>query len=198
MAGKGGLRREGESSRLESALTERVRLVLVVGDAGIGKTRFVAKGLRRASASGMVAVGGGCLPLAVRPPLLPVTDALAALSRLDGGAPFEAALSAAPPYVRAELARLLPRLATGENIAAEPVEAWAISACSRGWPSCSTGLRGGLRWCCWSRTCAGRTPRRRAGTGPTDGEPNGVVAGSSPCLSSASPQFSGDALPQKI
>ena len=50
-------------SRLQSALAERARLVLVVGDAGIAKTRFVAEALARASVGGMVAVGGGCLPL---------------------------------------------------------------------------------------------------------------------------------------
>jgi hypothetical protein len=101
--------REGELSRLQSALGDRARLVLVVGDAGIGKTRFVAEGLARAATGGMLAVGGGCLPLAGKLPLLPVADALAELSRLDGGGPFEAALAAAPPYVRPELARLMPR-----------------------------------------------------------------------------------------
>src|SRR5262245_56298503 len=125
MAGTGVfVGREGELSRLESVLAERARLVLVVGDAGIGKTRFVAEGLVQASAGGMLTVGGGCLPLAVKPPLLPVADALAELSRLDGGAPFEAALAAAPPYVRPELARLLPGLAAAEPVAVEPVEGW--------------------------------------------------------------------------
>ena len=101
MAGTGAfVGREGELSRLQSALAERARLVLVVGDAGIGKTRFVAEGLRRAAASGMIAVGGGCLPLAEKLPLLPVADALDGLSRMDGGALFEAALAAAPDYVR--------------------------------------------------------------------------------------------------
>jgi DNA-binding CsgD family transcriptional regulator len=124
MAGRGVfVGRERELTRLQPALAERVRLVLVVGDAGIGKTRFVAEGLARATAGGMLTVGGGCLPLAVKPPLLPVADALAELSRLDGGDPFEAALAAAPPYVRPELARLLPRLAA-EAAATEPVEAW--------------------------------------------------------------------------
>jgi predicted ATPase len=61
-------------SRLQSALAERARLVLVVGDAGIAKTRFVAEALARASVGGMVAVGGGCLPLAEKLPLLPVTE----------------------------------------------------------------------------------------------------------------------------
>src|SRR4029453_331425 len=56
-AGTGGfVGREGELSRLQSALAERARLVLVVGDAGIGKTRFVGEGLARATARGMVAV----------------------------------------------------------------------------------------------------------------------------------------------
>jgi predicted ATPase len=125
MAGTGAfIGRARELSRLQSALGERAGLVLVVGDAGIGKTRFVGEGLRRATAGGMVAFGGGCLPLAEKLPLLPVADALAELSRVDGGAPFEAALVVAPAYVRSELARLLPRLAAGEPAVAEPVEGW--------------------------------------------------------------------------
>jgi predicted ATPase len=125
MAGTGVfVGREGELSRLRSALAERARLVLVVGDARIGKTRFVSEGLARAAASGMSVISGGCLPLAVKLPLLPVADALDGLSRLDGGALFEAALAAAPDYVRPEVARLLPRLAAGERAAGEPVEGW--------------------------------------------------------------------------
>jgi predicted ATPase len=125
MAGWGAfVGRERELARLESALGERARLVLVVGDAGIGKTRFVSEGLARAAASGMSVISGGCLPLAEKLPLLPVADALAELSRLDGGALFEAALAAAPDYVRPEVARLLPRLATAELVATAPVEGW--------------------------------------------------------------------------
>jgi DNA-binding CsgD family transcriptional regulator len=116
--------REHELSRLRKALADRTRLVLVVGDAGIGKTRFVAESLRRSPRHGMLAVGGGCLPLVEKLPLLPVADALTELSQLDGGAPFEAALAAAPPYVRPELARLMPRLTAGEPAVAEPVEHW--------------------------------------------------------------------------
>jgi hypothetical protein len=58
----------------------------------------------------MVAVGGGSLPLAEK---LPVTDPLGQLSRLGGGAPFEAVLEGAPAYVRPEVARLLPKLDSG-------------------------------------------------------------------------------------
>src|SRR5262245_36241785 len=116
--------REGELSRLQSALAGRVRLVLVIGDAGIGKTRFVGEGLRRATGDGMLTVRGGCLPLAGKLPLLPIADALAELSQLDDGGPFEAALTAAPAYVRSELARLMPRLAQGGSVAVESVERW--------------------------------------------------------------------------
>jgi DNA-binding CsgD family transcriptional regulator/tetratricopeptide (TPR) repeat protein len=124
MAGWGAfVGRERDLSRLASALSGG-RLVLVAGDAGIGKTRFVGEGFRRARASGMVAVSGGCLPLAEKLPLLPVADALGELTRLEGGAPFEAAVAAAPSFVRSEVARLLPRLAAGERPAIEPVEGW--------------------------------------------------------------------------
>jgi AAA ATPase domain len=125
MAGTGVfVGRERELSRLQSALGERTRLVLVVGDAGIGKTRFVAEGLARATHVGVLTIGGGCLPLSGKLPLLPIADALSELTRLGGGALFEAALAVAPPYVRPELARLIPRLTTGESAAVEPVEQW--------------------------------------------------------------------------
>jgi DNA-binding CsgD family transcriptional regulator len=125
MAGWGAfVGRERELARLQSVLADKARLVLVVGDAGIGKTRFVGEGLRRATAGGMFAVGGGCLPLAEKLPLLPVADALAELSRVDDGRPFEAALEVAPAFVRPEVARLLPRLSAGEPALPEPAEGW--------------------------------------------------------------------------
>ena len=125
MAGWGAfVGRERELSRLQAVLTERVRLVLVVGDAGIGKTRFVGEGLRHAAHDGMLTVSGACLPLAEKLPLLPVADALGELTRLDGGAHFDAALEAAPAYVRSEVARLLPRLVADEPRLADPVEGW--------------------------------------------------------------------------
>ena len=95
-------------SRLLGALGGDARLVLVVGDAGAGKTRFVAEAMDRAAAAGMVVVRGECLPLADTLPLLPVRDALGELARLDGGGLLAAALDAAPGYVREEVGRLLP------------------------------------------------------------------------------------------
>ena len=52
MAGPAGfVGREGELSRLLGALGGDARLVLVVGDAGVGKTRFVTEGTDRAAAA---------------------------------------------------------------------------------------------------------------------------------------------------
>ena len=108
MAGPAGfVGREGELSRLLGALGGDARLALVVGDAGVGKTRFVAEGMARAAA-GIVMVRGECLPLAGTLPLLPVAEALGELARLDGGGLLAAALDAAPGYVRGEVERLLP------------------------------------------------------------------------------------------
>jgi DNA-binding CsgD family transcriptional regulator len=114
MRGLGALvGREGELSRLVGALGGGARLVLVTGDAGVGKTRFVEEGMARAAAGGMVVVRGECLPVAGALPLLPVVSALGELAGLDGGRLMEAALEAAPGFVRAEAGRLVPALGAG-------------------------------------------------------------------------------------
>jgi ATP/maltotriose-dependent transcriptional regulator MalT len=125
MAGPPGfVGRERELSRLRAALGGDTRLVLVVGDAGLGKTRFAGEGTRRAAAAGMVSVWGSCLPLAERLPLLPVAEAVGQLSRLDGGGLLEAALGMVPPYVRAEVQRLLPQLGPGGTPTGGRGEGW--------------------------------------------------------------------------
>jgi ATP/maltotriose-dependent transcriptional regulator MalT len=88
-------------------------MLLVIGDAGVGKTRFVTEGMRRVVAHGVVSVWGECLPMRETLPLLPVADALGELSRVDGGELLEAALAVTPRYVRAEVERLLPQLGFG-------------------------------------------------------------------------------------
>jgi DNA-binding CsgD family transcriptional regulator/tetratricopeptide (TPR) repeat protein len=105
--------RERELSCLLEVLGGDARLVLIVGDAGVGKTRFAEEGMARAAAAGMVMIRGECLPLAGTLPLLPVASALRELARLDGGKLMESALAAAPGYVRGEVARLLPGLGGG-------------------------------------------------------------------------------------
>ena len=105
--------REGELSRLVGALGRDARLVLVVGDAGVGKTRLVTEGMARAAEAGMVVARGECLPVTGALPLLPVASALGQLAGLDGGHLMAAALSAAPGFVRAEAGRLVPQLGPG-------------------------------------------------------------------------------------
>jgi len=108
MAGSAGfVGRARELSCLRAALGGDARLLLVAGDAGVGKTRFTQEAMRLAAASGMVALWGACLPLAGKLPLLPVAGALGELSRLDEGRLLDAALDACPPFVRGEMERLL-------------------------------------------------------------------------------------------
>ena len=118
--------RERELSRLLTALGGDVRLVLVVGDAGVGKTSFVAEGMARAAAAGMVTVRGECLPLAETLPLLPVAAALGGLAGLDDGELIEAALGVTPEYVLGEVGRLVPGLgpAGGPGPAGGRDEGW--------------------------------------------------------------------------
>jgi len=97
MAGVAGfVGRKRELAFLRAALGGDTRMVLVVGDAGLGKTRFAEEGMRRAAAGGTVPVWGRCLPLAEKLPLLPVAGALGELSRLDGSGLLEAALTMVP------------------------------------------------------------------------------------------------------
>ena len=155
--------RERELSRLLTALGGDVRLVLVVGDAGVGKTSFVAEGMARAAAAGMVTVRGECLPLAETLPLLPVAAALGGLAGLDDGELIEAALGVTPEYVLGEVGRLVPGLgpAGGRARRAAGMRDGSGSGCSRRWRSCWTRWPGaagaGSGW--WPRMCTGRTAR---------------------------------------
>ena len=80
--------REPEVARAAAAL-ERARagepsLLLVAGDAGVGKTRFLEHVAELARASGARVVAGHCVDLGeIGLPYLPLTEALAALQRLD-------------------------------------------------------------------------------------------------------------------
>jgi hypothetical protein len=105
--------RRGELARFKHALAGDVRLLLVVGDAGVGKTRFVTESLRAAGDSA-IAVWGNCLPLAEKLPLLPAVQALGELSNREGGRVLAEAFSSVPAYARMEMARLLPGLTPAE------------------------------------------------------------------------------------
>ena len=113
--------REGELSGLLSAVGGEVRLLLVTGDAGVGKTRFVTEGMRRAAADG---AGGGVgrMPADAR------DAAVAAARGCARGA--EPGGSAGPcwrprwPWLRATSGsrwqRLLPQLGSGATEPAGP------------------------------------------------------------------------------
>ena len=62
--------RERELSRLLGALGGDARLVLVVEDEGVGKTRFVGEEFAWTAAACMVMVRGECMPLAGMRPML--------------------------------------------------------------------------------------------------------------------------------
>ena len=116
--------RRGELARFRRALAGQARLLLVVGDAGVGKTRFVTEAMRAAAADGRITAWGNCLPLADKPPLLPVAQALGELSRREDGQLLAAALDAAPAYARAEAARLVPGLEPGGPEGAGEAGGW--------------------------------------------------------------------------
>ncbi len=74
-------------------------VMLVSGDAGVGKTRLISELAREAAGRGYVLLSGRCAELADTVPYLPLADAL----RVAGNAPVAAAIATRPV-----LARLLP------------------------------------------------------------------------------------------
>lgn len=87
-------------------------LLLVTGEAGIGKTTLVRAAAERCEA--FVAVGH-CLPLSAEVPLMPVVDLLRAVHARGDGHWFKDALADCPAYVGGLLTRLLPELDAGDD-----------------------------------------------------------------------------------
>jgi AAA ATPase domain len=83
--------------------------LLVVGEAGVGKSRLVGAAVDAVRADTAVLIGG-CLPLSEGRPFLPVVDVLRGMAEVEGGRLLKAALADCPAFVRTELARLLPEL----------------------------------------------------------------------------------------
>ena len=100
--------RTGELDAVRRHLESGTSLLLVSGEAGIGKTRLVTTAAERAAT--FVAVGH-CLPLSTGVPLLPVIDVLRALHARDEGRSLRAAVVGCPAYMLASLGTLLPEIA---------------------------------------------------------------------------------------
>jgi hypothetical protein len=109
--GQGFIGREAELGRLARAYaratTGESRIVVVAGEAGIGKSRLVATFADRVAGSGVRVLVGGCLPLGTGGlPYGPFVEAFRALFRdVDPGA-----LPALLGPSRGELARLMPEV----------------------------------------------------------------------------------------
>jgi DNA-binding CsgD family transcriptional regulator/tetratricopeptide (TPR) repeat protein len=103
--------RRSELAVLRGVLQGGSGVVLVTGEAGIGKTRLMTAALGQARSGGVVTMAAGCLPLSEKLPLLPLVDVLRDLHRLGGGQVLGTVLAGLPAYVRTELARLLPSVA---------------------------------------------------------------------------------------
>ncbi|HEY0444574.1 MAG TPA: AAA family ATPase, partial [Candidatus Limnocylindrales bacterium] len=102
--------RDRELDRIDAAIEEAAqgtpRLILVRGEAGIGKTRLVTEAASRARASGCALLLGACLDIGDGGlPYLPVAEALRTLARLD-----PARLDRALGPAREDIAALVPEL----------------------------------------------------------------------------------------
>jgi DNA-binding CsgD family transcriptional regulator len=92
---------------LESAVQGEAAVVLIGGEAGVGKTRLVEEAAERTRASGARVLTGSCVELGGEGlPLSPVVDALRTLTRVMDPDELDGFLGPA----RADLARLLPEL----------------------------------------------------------------------------------------
>jgi DNA-binding CsgD family transcriptional regulator len=111
--------RAAELAALEAALAAtaegRPQVVLVGGEAGVGKTRLIAELTGRAE--GMLAASGGCVELtAGTAPYLAFTEALRDLGRAVGPRAWERMCAGAPP----ELAGVLPGASETPAVRSDP------------------------------------------------------------------------------
>ena len=110
---------------LERAEQGSPRVVLVAGDAGVGKTRLVQALADRAHGRGMRVLMGTCVELGdIGLPYLPVVDALRALA----DDPEEARLLAGAATTAPGLGRLLPGIEPGRSRGDDPDQLQVLDA----------------------------------------------------------------------
>jgi hypothetical protein len=114
--------RRVELNAVLSQLDGSSGLLLVAGEAGIGKTRLVSTAARLTTGTFIASVN--CLPLANALPMLPVTEALQTLAAEHDGEWMREALASVPTYVPAALSHLLPQVGAGGDRVDERDE-WA-------------------------------------------------------------------------
>jgi DNA-binding CsgD family transcriptional regulator/tetratricopeptide (TPR) repeat protein len=108
---------------LERAAAGRPAVVLVAGEAGVGKTRLVAELLGEAGQRGAVALAGGCMDVGEGVlAYAPMVEALRPLAAVLGPEAMERVLGGA----RGELARLVPEL--GVPAGGGPAGGWPADA----------------------------------------------------------------------
>ncbi|WP_159083557.1 ATP-binding protein [Nocardioides terrigena] len=99
--------RRPELTAVRRHLDSGTGLLLVTGEAGIGKTRLVSTAVE---SSAPVVLTGHCLPLSSEVPLLPVVDVLRQATTHGDGGWWRDAMASAPAYVPEVLGALLPEL----------------------------------------------------------------------------------------
>jgi DNA-binding CsgD family transcriptional regulator/tetratricopeptide (TPR) repeat protein len=107
--------RRDELTKVEEALSGDSRMVLITGDAGIGKSHLIWEATRLARQSGAITMTAGCLPLVEKLSLLPIIDLLRDLSRHAGGRILTDASARLPASARRELARVVPQLSSSDH-----------------------------------------------------------------------------------
>src|SRR4051794_40908509 len=88
--------RKPELAAVRRHLQTGAGLLVVTGEAGLGKSRLVTTAASLAAPSTFVAMGS-CLPLSIDVPLLPVADALSGVREVDDGQWLKEALSDCAP-----------------------------------------------------------------------------------------------------
>lgn len=106
--------RRPELAALRRHLESSVGLMLVLGEAGMGKTKLVSTASESTARDIFVATGH-CLHLSSEVSLLPLADILQEVYEYDDGKWVERALAECPDHVQALVGRLLPQVATTQT-----------------------------------------------------------------------------------
>lgn len=105
-----------ELATVTETLLSNGRAVIVLGEAGIGKSRLVAEATEDVQPRGMLVLLGQCLPLATGLPLMPVQGVLRALGDVNDGQRLLSLIEALPRAVKRQIVRLLPETADAPDL----------------------------------------------------------------------------------